>query len=143
MAGIASSEWIAQATKIVIETHDPTLTLVYLPHLDYDLQRFGPLSEQAQDAAAEIDHVVGDLIGFLKSRGRRIIVLSEYGIEPVTDSVHVNRLLRDDGAIRVREEQGLELLDAGASDAFAVADHQIAHVYVRNPHRIDRYAGFL
>jgi hypothetical protein len=35
--------------------------------------------------------------------------------------------------LAVREEIGRELLDAGASQAFAAADHQIAHVYVNEP----------
>lgn len=35
--------------------------------------------------------------------------------------------------MQVREELGLEYLDAGASKAFAVADHQLAHVYVNDP----------
>ena len=36
------SDWIARSALHVLETRQPTLTLVYLPHLDYDLQRFGP-----------------------------------------------------------------------------------------------------
>ena len=39
---IASTRWIADAALHVRRTRSPTLTLVYLPHLDYDLQRFGP-----------------------------------------------------------------------------------------------------
>lgn len=142
-ANIESSRWIADASKYVIAKHDPTLTLLYLPHLDYDLQRFGPEGAKPQAAAREIDAVVGDLFEYSRTRGRRIVLVSEYGIEAVSDSVHINRLLREDGAIQVREEQGLELLDPGASDAFAVADHQVAHVYVRDPAKIDRYAAFL
>ena len=38
---IASSRWIADATLHVRRTRAPTLTLAYLPHLDYDLQRLG------------------------------------------------------------------------------------------------------
>lgn len=63
----------------------------------------------------------------------QVIVLSEYGITPVSQPVHLNRLLRQRGLLAVREELGRELLDAGASRAFAVADHQIAHVYTNDP----------
>jgi hypothetical protein len=63
-------------------------------------------------------------------------VLSEYGIVDVKGPVHVNRALREAGLIAVREELGRELLDPGASHAFAVADHQVAHVYVRDPLRV-------
>lgn len=144
-AGIASSRWIAEASMIVEELHSPTLMLIYLPHLDYDLQRLGPDGDKARKAVAEIDEVIGDLIAFFRARGRgaRLMILSEYGIEPVDDSIHINRLLREDRALRVREEDGLELLDPGASEAFAVADHQVAHVYVRDKANIERFAAFL
>jgi predicted AlkP superfamily pyrophosphatase or phosphodiesterase len=132
---IASSKWIADATKIVMTESDPTLTLVYLPHLDYDLQRFGP--DQAHPAVkrslSEIDAVAGDLAETARAQGRSVIVLSEYGITPVERPIHINRALRDSGLLAVREEDGGELLDPTASRAFAVADHQIAHVYVCDP----------
>jgi predicted AlkP superfamily pyrophosphatase or phosphodiesterase len=72
-----------------------------------------------------------------------VIVLSEYGITPVARPVHINRVLRRNGLIAIREELGLELLDAGASDAFAVADHQVAHVYVRDPRRMGEVRALL
>jgi predicted AlkP superfamily pyrophosphatase or phosphodiesterase len=133
-ADITSSRWIARATAYVRETRKPTLTFCYLPHLDYDLQRFGPdLSHpRLQQDLAEIDAVAGELIGAAERDGARIIVVSEYGITPVVDAIHINRALREAGLIRVRLELGRELLDAGASAAFALADHQIAHVYVQH-----------
>ncbi len=140
-ASIASSRWIAEAAKLVYERHRPTLNLVYLPHLDYGLQKLGPEHAQIEGELQRIDEVAGDLIDFFEQRGVRVIVLSEYGIEPVDDAVHVNRVLRDHGVLAVREEQGRELLDAGASDAFAVADHQVAHVYVRDEWKTPEVAG--
>jgi predicted AlkP superfamily pyrophosphatase or phosphodiesterase len=106
--------------------------MVYLPHLDYAHQKYGPDAPESDAAAAEIDGVVGRLLDRYERDGVRVIVVSEYGIEPVDDAVHVNRHLREAGLLRVRVEDGLELLDAGASRAFAVADHQVAHVYVRD-----------
>lgn len=132
-ADISSSRWIASAAMRVVEQSSPTLTLVYLPHLDYDLQRFGPNDPRIYQALREIDALCGELFDFAKQRGLRVVVLSEYGITEVSDAVHVNRALREAGYLRVREELGLEQLDAGASRAFAVADHQVAHVYVKNP----------
>ncbi len=131
-ASIESSRWIAEASIRVDRAHDATLSLIYLPHLDYALQKFGPESEEAKKADAEIDAVVGSLLDHFQSRGARVLIVSEYGIEPVADAVPINRVLRREGLLRVREEEGLELLDAGASRAFAVADHQVAHVYVRD-----------
>lgn len=136
-ADIRSSRWIAAATRRVMEMHRPTVTLCYLPHLDYDLQRFGPGSPQAARACGEIDEVAGTLAEWAANAGFTVAVLSEYGITPVTAAVDINRVLRRAGLLRVQEvDLGWELLDAGASDAFAVADHQIAHVYVKRPDQV-------
>ena len=83
-----------------------------------------------------MDALCGELIAAARRDGTRIVVLSEYGITPVNGAIHVNRVLREAGLIQIRTELGLELLDAGASEAFAVADHQVAHVYVRRPERV-------
>jgi predicted AlkP superfamily pyrophosphatase or phosphodiesterase len=131
-AGLRSSEWIADASALVEAWHSPTLLLVYLPHLDYDLQRFGPGDPRTRANVSAIDAVCGRLIKTFVERGRRVIVLSEYGLMDVTRPVHLNRVLRDEGLLAVRDELGWDALDAGASQAFAVADHQFAHVYVRD-----------
>jgi len=130
-ASIASSKWIAECARFVYDQRKPSLSLVYLPHLDYDLQRLGPTDPGIGPALEAIDAVAGELIAHVRKDGARVIVLSEYGITPVRGAIHVNRALREAGLLRVRLEQGLEKLDPGASDAFAVADHQIAHVHVR------------
>jgi predicted AlkP superfamily pyrophosphatase or phosphodiesterase len=130
---IKSSQWIADAAKWVDKKRQPTLSLVYLPHLDYNLQRVGPTHPSIRKDLREIDSVCGELISFYEAHGTQVIVLSEYGITEVSKAVHLNRELRKAGLLAVREELGLELLDPGASAAFAVADHQIAHVYVNDP----------
>jgi predicted AlkP superfamily pyrophosphatase or phosphodiesterase len=135
-AGLPSSRWIADAARHVLDTRHPSLTLVYLPHLDYCLQRLGPRDPAIKQDLREIDAVCGELIDHARSRGARVIVLSEYGITEVWGVVHINRVLREAGLLRVRSELGAEKLDAGASEAFAVADHQIAHVYVKRPERV-------
>jgi predicted AlkP superfamily pyrophosphatase or phosphodiesterase len=139
-AGITSSEWIAEATLHVMATRNPTLTLCYLPHLDYDLQRHGPDQSHTavQNSLADIDALCGRIFEAAERQGRSVVVVSEYGITPVRDAVHINRALREAGFIRVRDEMGRDVLDAGASRAFALADHQLAHVYVRD--RADRPA---
>jgi predicted AlkP superfamily pyrophosphatase or phosphodiesterase len=132
---IASTRWIAEATKLVMAESNPTLTLAYLPHLDYDLQRFGPDDSHPaiRNSLAEIDAVAGDLIDAAKAGGRAVVVLSEYGITAVNRPIHINRVLHEAGLLSVREEDGGELLDPTVSKAFAVSDHQIAHVYVADP----------
>jgi predicted AlkP superfamily pyrophosphatase or phosphodiesterase len=116
--------------------HKPTLTLVYLPHLDYNLQRLGPTHPAIRLDLRQIDAVCGELIEHVQKDRTRVIVLSEYGITDVSGPVHINRVLREANLLAVREELGCELLNAGASEAFAVADHQIAHVYVKSSDRV-------
>jgi predicted AlkP superfamily pyrophosphatase or phosphodiesterase len=140
---ITSSRWIADCALHIYQTRQPTLTLVYLPHLDYNLQRLGPGHPDVHRDLRGIDAVCGEIIDRVQQDGTQVIVLSEYGITRVEGPVHINRALRQSGLIRVREELGRELLDAGASDAFAVADHQVAHVYVRSPERIGEVKGLL
>ncbi len=130
---IQSSQWIAAASRQVTEKYDPTLTLIYLPHLDYNLQKYGYGHESVNNDLEEIDTVVKDLVEFYESRDTQVIILSEYGITHADHPVHINRLLRREGLVAVRKERGTELLDPGASKAFAVADHQICHVYINDP----------
>ncbi|MFM2198837.1 MAG: hypothetical protein RLZZ505_2269 [Verrucomicrobiota bacterium] len=134
-AGIASSEWIAASAKWVEEKHSPTLSLVYLPHLDYCLQKDGPAAPNIPAEVRAIDRVVTELIRCYESRGVRVMLLSEYGISPVNKPLHLNRLFREKGWLSIKDELGRETLDYGGCKAFAVADHQIAHVYV-NDHAI-------
>jgi predicted AlkP superfamily pyrophosphatase or phosphodiesterase len=131
-AGLASSAWICRAAQRIMTAHDPDLTLVYVPHLDYDLQRYGPSAPRAATAAAELDGALGPLLDAAASRGTTVVALSEYGITDVDRPVDVNRMLRAEGLLRVHTQAGMEYLDPWTSRAFAVADHQIAHVYVRD-----------
>jgi predicted AlkP superfamily pyrophosphatase or phosphodiesterase len=132
-AGLPSSRWICRAAERVMAAHNPDLTLVYVPPLDYDLQRFGPSSPRAARAAAELDGVLAPLLDAARERDATVVVLSEYGVTEARRPVDVNRLLRSEGLLRVHTQAGMEYLDPWTSRAFAVADHQIAHVYVRDP----------
>lgn len=132
-ANILSTQWIADATIYTDQKYDPTLTLIYLPHLDYALQKFGPDLNLIHKDLQQIDRVVEQLVNYYTKKNTRIIILSEYGIVPVNRPVHINRILRSKGWLAIRKERGLELLDAGASQAFAVSDHQVAHLYINDP----------
>ncbi len=151
------SRWIAESAKWIDNKFSPTLNLIYLPHLDYNLQRLGPfVGDDVRSFALNlksetphvvsykinpaiipdlraIDSIVGDLISFFEKRGVQIILLSEYGITNVDTPIHLNRIFRKDGWLTIKHELGRELLDCGASKAFAVADHQIAHIYLAGP----------
>jgi predicted AlkP superfamily pyrophosphatase or phosphodiesterase len=144
----AASRWIADAAKWVEEKHHPTLNLVYLPHLDYNLQRHGPFA--AGDPSGRqstrpglnpaiipdlraIDAIVGNLINFFERQEVRVVLLSEYGITNAPQAVPLNRVFRQRGWLSIKDELGRETLDAGTSRVFAVADHQMAQVYVNDP----------
>ena len=129
---ISSTQWIADASIYTDKKYDPTLTLIYLPHLDYCLQKFGQDIPAIAKDLAEIDKVVEQLVNHYTTKNAKIILLSEYGITNVSRPIHLNRELRKNGLLQIRNERGLELLDAGASKAFAVADHQVAHIYVND-----------
>jgi predicted AlkP superfamily pyrophosphatase or phosphodiesterase len=128
---IVSSEWIGKAAMSIEEMFQPSLHLVYLPHLDYILQKAGPAGAIGKDLA-EIDDLCGRLIRFFRERGCRVIVLSEYGITPVQGVVHPNRVLRQAGYLALKTDLGREYLDCGQSRAFAVSDHQASHIYVKD-----------
>ena len=139
-AGLPSSEWIADATAIVMRENRPKLTMAYLPHLDYDFQR---LPDHDPQRVAELDQCAGRIIDAANDIDAQVIVVSEYGLVPVQQPVHLNRYLREMGWLTVRHGPFGEMMMPGDSAAFAVADHQIAHVYVRNPGMIDEVAKAL
>ncbi|TAE29370.1 MAG: alkaline phosphatase family protein [Cytophagales bacterium] len=142
-ANIISTRWIADASMLVDRWHNPTLTLIYLPHLDYCLQKFGVDFAKIATDLRQVDDVCRDLIEYYEKAGAEVLVLSEYGITNVSRPVHLNRVLREANLIQIREERGLELLDPGASRAFAVADHQVAHVYLNDPKLLPQVRALL
>ncbi len=105
---IRSTRWIAEAAKHIDEKFRSTLSLVYLPHLDYNLQRLGSTSPAIEKDLGEVDAVCGDLIAHYESNGVDVILLSEYGLTDVSRPIHLNRVLRKHGLIAVREELGLD-----------------------------------
>jgi predicted AlkP superfamily pyrophosphatase or phosphodiesterase len=128
----AASRWIAESAKWIERKFQPTLSLIYLPHLDYNLQRLGPQHPAIADDLRLIDALVGNLIAFFQQHSVQVLVLSEYGITEANWPIHLNRLFRAEGWLALKDELGLEILDCGASKAFAVADHQVAHIYLND-----------
>ena len=137
-ASIKSSQWIADAAREVFEKHQPDLNLVYLPHLDYVLQKEGPNGVSVPHELKSIDQVCQKLIEFYESQNVEVIVLSEYGITEVKQHIPINQFLRKHDYLKVRVECGEDHFDAGASTAFAVCDHQIAHIYIQDKSQIQK-----
>ncbi|MYR28982.1 MULTISPECIES: nucleotide pyrophosphatase/phosphodiesterase family protein [unclassified Streptomyces] len=142
-ASLTATRWIAGAARYVLDRRGPDLTFVYVPHLDYDLQRYGPDSPRAVTAAREADAALAPLLADLEASGTTVVALSEYGITPVSRPVDINRALRREGLLSVYTQRGMEYLDAPTSRAFAVADHQAAHVYVSDEADVPRVRDLL
>ncbi|OYX13038.1 MAG: alkaline phosphatase family protein [Algoriphagus sp. 32-45-6] len=140
---IESSKWIAEAAKKVEEWYNPTLNLIYIPHLDYNLQKYGIDFSKISKDLREVDDLAKDLITFFENRGAEVLLLSEYGITSVSKPIHLNRIFREKGWIQVKNELGRETLDAGTSAVFAVADHQVAHVHVNDHSKLAEVKALL
>lgn len=132
-AGIDSSKWIAESAKWFEDKFSPNLNLVYLPHLDYNLQRVGPDSPDIIEDLYAIDKIVKDLVTHLEKRGVHVLLISEYGITNVDRPIHLNRVFRKEGWLSWRDELKREVIDPGNCKAFAIPDHQLAHIYVNDP----------
>lgn len=132
LAGIESTRWISAAAALTLLDERPHLSLVYLPHLDYDPQRYGPSGCDMPAQVEELDAACAPLLDAAKAVGARVWVVSEYGHCDVTTPVYPNRVLREAELLSVRPGPFGEQLDVHASRAFAVCDHQLAHVYVKD-----------
>jgi predicted AlkP superfamily pyrophosphatase or phosphodiesterase len=130
MAGLPCTQWIAHCAAEVLRHERPDLTLVYLPHLDYDPQRFGPKGCDMPRLVGELDAACAPLLDAARAAGVRVWVVSEYGHVQVSRAVLPNRALREAGLLTVRPGPFGENLDTFTSRAFAVCDHQLAHIYV-------------
>jgi predicted AlkP superfamily pyrophosphatase or phosphodiesterase len=142
-SGLKSTAWIAKVAAEVIASEKPDLTLVYLPHLDYEPQRRGPSGCDMPRLVKELDDACAPILDEAKKQGARVWVVSEYGHCDVDQPVYLNRVLREAGWLQVRGGPFGEQLDTFSSDAFAVCDHQLAHVYVKQPALIEMIAARL
>jgi predicted AlkP superfamily pyrophosphatase or phosphodiesterase len=135
LASSKSSEWIASAAEYTLEKEQPNMLFAYIPHVDYSAQRLGKDAPQVRDDLKKADEIVGRLVDKATKMGildqTRFVIVSEYGFNNVTGAVPLNLVLRDTGLLSVRTIQGKEYLDFENSRAFAMVDHQIAHIYVK------------
>jgi len=131
-----SSEWITRATTYTLEKHRPNLLFTYIPHVDYSAQRFGKRSNQVKDDLKIADGIVESIVQKTIDLGikdeSQLIILSEYGFNDVSSAIPLNLKLRDADLVVTRRIQDKEYLDYEYSNAFAMVDHQIAHIYVKD-----------
>ena len=136
LASYKSSKWIVQAACDTLENERPNLMFTYIPHLDYSVQRFGKNSNEVREDLKRADDLVGQVIQKTTDLGikddTRFIIFSEYGFNDVHSQVPLNRKLREAGLLSVRTINDREYIDFELSKAFAMVDHQIAHVYIND-----------
>lgn len=135
-ASAKSSEWIMEAAKDIVRNYQPNFMATYLPHLDYSCQKYGPEDPSVDTDLKIIDKLLGEFVLTLRETGilekSTICLFSEYSLTPVAGAVEPNKILRANNLLSVRTIQEKEYLDFEMSRAFAMVDHQIAHIYIHN-----------
>jgi predicted AlkP superfamily pyrophosphatase or phosphodiesterase len=136
-ASFKSTEWISKSVEYTLEKYKPNLLFAYFPQLDYSSQKFGKNSTEVKVDLEKIDEVVSSIIKKTKKLGifeeTEFIVFSEYGFNDVNDGISINKLLREKGYLAIRTIKNKEYIDFEYSKAFAMVDHQIANIYIKNP----------
>lgn len=144
IANIKSSDWIIDSAIKAAHQFNPNFFYIYVTHLDYAAQKHGPDSPEAIQAVKDLDASLGRLIAGLESSSMDSIhwlFASEYTISEVNDVCYPNRILRDAGHLSLQEDDGLEQLIPGDSKAWAMVDHQLAHVFVKNAEDVEEVAS--
>ena len=130
-----SSAWIGRATELVLELQKPNILFSYIPHLDYIFQREGINPKNLKEEIRFVDNIVGNIMNKTIDLGIReqtqFVIVSEYGFSEVTNDIPLNRIFREQGLLAVREIEGREYIDFEYSVAFAMVDHQVAHIYIK------------
>ena len=136
LAGIQSSEWIAHSAVRAAKKFQPDFFYIYLPHLDYAAQKFGPDSAQAHAAVSDLDLLIGNLVEEMKSAYEAEVawlIATEYVITDVDHVTYPNRILRGENLLELRQDaDGKELIDFENTKAWALVDHQFSHVFVKD-----------
>jgi predicted AlkP superfamily pyrophosphatase or phosphodiesterase len=135
LASNKSSAWIGRASELVLERQKPNILFTYIPHLDYIFQREGIFPKNLKEEIRFVDNIVGNIMKKTIDLGIRdqtqFVILSEYGFSDVTSDIPINRVFREHGLLAIREIEGREYIDFEYSLAFAMVDHQVAHIYVK------------
>jgi predicted AlkP superfamily pyrophosphatase or phosphodiesterase len=139
---ISSTRWIAAAASELLVSNDSTdMLMVYLPHLDYDLQKYGPDSPKIKSSFAQIETEIERLFVSAKLAGYEVFLFGDYTITHAEQPIYPNRILWDAGYFTGRNIKGRLYPDLYTSKAFAMVDHQIAHIYLKDKNDLEKTAG--
>ncbi|WP_226042111.1 nucleotide pyrophosphatase/phosphodiesterase family protein [Natrinema sp. DC36] len=124
------SRWILAAASEAIDRFDPDLLWIYVPHLDYAGQSDGPDSDAFATALETVDDLLETFLADCSDTDRWdetvLTLVSEYGFHEVDRPIFPNRALREAELLETDAGGDADIPD---SNAFAMVDHQIAHVY--------------
>lgn len=132
MASPAAGDIVVRYVEHIASRHNPDLLFAYLPTLDYDLQRFGPDGPKAENSFRRLERQLLLLSTLARETGSSFTAIGDYAIEKASEAVLPNLILREEGLFAVRDVRSMKYPDIHFSRAFAMADHEIAHVYVKN-----------
>lgn len=141
-----SSEWITAALEFLLRCPDLRTDLIfaYLPHLDYAFQRYGPVAARSLEAITELAGMLERIRKAAEAAGYDYLFFGDYAFEEVPGGpVLVNHVLRTAGYFSIRRVGRHTYPDFHAARAFAITDHQIAHVYVREKSARESVASLL
>ena len=126
------SEYMMRTAQWIEMHEQPHLTLISLPELAYQIPVKGYDDIQLKDVFANVDQLCMQLISLYEANGVQVLLVSDEVYVPVQHPIYINQILREEGLLEVISQFGQEFLDVMESKAFALADHQIAHVYVQD-----------
>ena len=142
LANIKSSQWIVDSAAAAFQKFGPDFAYIYIPHLDYQAQKFGPNSSEAAKSVEELDRLLAEFIGQIRdaSADTAWLIASEYVIQDVDHVIYPNRILREANLLSIQIDSEKEYLDFANTPAWALVDHQFSHLFVKDhdPQRIEQ-----
>jgi predicted AlkP superfamily pyrophosphatase or phosphodiesterase len=136
LASSKAGQWIADAASALLREPDaPDLCMVYLPSLDYDLQRYPAGHDKNKRALTKTLAQLDCMVRASREGGYEILMFGDYAIADTSAgnaAVFPNRQLLSDGLLAVRKVGDMLYPDFHASNAFAVVDHEVGYVHVKD-----------
>jgi len=134
-----STSWITDSTVELLKSGKASdFQLVYLPHLDYEMQKTGPDSPKSKKAFSFTEKQIEKIFTAAKAAGYEVLIFGDYAITEAHTAIHPNRILKDAGLFNTRKIKSMLYPDIYTSPAFAMVDHQIAHIYIDRPEHIQK-----
>jgi predicted AlkP superfamily pyrophosphatase or phosphodiesterase len=130
---LEATAWMLKTAAAVIAAEAPELAIVRVPYLGQVARRFGPDGREAGRAIRELDAALGPFLAALPA-GTLTLAVTESVTTPVSGPVYPNRVLRGLGLLALASAPGGGVaVDLDQSAAFALADHQLCHIYLNDP----------